>query len=162
VSARLTLPADAASVRAARRFVRESLADIGAGAASEEAETVVSELATNAVLHARTPFTIEVSRDSDTVRVSVLDLSPAMPRTRDYGNDATTGRGMRLVAAISADWGVQTQDVGKAVWFDLAADGTSAVDLAHDDGVDVNADALLAKFSDDDSTGVPPVLEMAA
>lgn len=162
MSARLTLPAEAASVPAARRFVRNSLVGVGAAAASDEAETLVSELATNAVLHARTPFTIEVTRDGHTVRVCVLDLSPAMPRTRDYGTDATTGRGMRLVAAISADWGVQPQGAGKTVWFDLAADGASAVPPAQDREGDVDADVLLARFGDDDSTDMPPLLDMAA
>lgn len=111
---------------------------------------LASELATNAVLHARTPFTVEVSRDGLTARICVLDLSPARPRIRDYGTEATTGRGMRLVASIAADWGVEPQGRGKTVWFALPVAGSAAPVLAWEDG-DIDVDALLAGFGDEDS-----------
>ena len=151
----MTLPADAVSVPAARRFVRDRLVELGAAGACDDAEALVSELATNAVLHARTPFTVEVSREGETVRVVVLDASPSPPRVRDYGTDATTGRGMRLVAAISSDWGTTSQSGEKAVWFELPADGsTASVDGWHED---VDVDSLLASFGDVGPHGSEPV-----
>ena len=151
----VTLPADAVSVPAARRFVRDRLVDLGAVGACDDAEALVSELATNAVLHARTPFTVEVSRQGETVRVRVLDASPSPPRVRDYGTDATTGRGMRLVAALSSTWGIESQRGRKAVWFELPADGGAAsVDGWHEDH---DAESLLASFGDVGPPGSEPV-----
>lgn len=151
----VTLPADAVSVPAARRFVRERLVELGAAGACDDAEALVSELATNAVLHARTPFTVEVSREGETVRVCVLDASSSPPRVRDYGTDATTGRGMRLVAALSSDWGTESQSGEKAVWFELPAAGsTASVDGWHED---VDVESLLAGFGDVGPHGNEPV-----
>ncbi len=115
----MTLPPAAASVPRARRFVCDSLRHLDAAAACDDAEALVSELATNVVLHARTSFTVEVSRAGQTVRVCVLDSSPVQPRVRHYGTEATTGRGMRLVASLSAAWGVEPAGTGKTVWFEL-------------------------------------------
>jgi anti-sigma regulatory factor (Ser/Thr protein kinase) len=156
--AQTTLPAQVTSVPTARRFVRESLRAVDAAAASAEAEMLVSELATNVVLHARTPFTIEVSRSDDTVRIGVLDASPRQPRVREYGTDATTGRGLRLLASLAVRWGVQAQGQGKVVWFELPAAGSTAeVPIWDDEELDV--DALLAGFDDD---AAEPVLRAAA
>jgi anti-sigma regulatory factor (Ser/Thr protein kinase) len=143
-----TLPPEAESVPVARRFVRESLIELDAVAATADAQVLISELATNAVLHARTAFTVEVSRVGAIIRVCVRDESPVPPRTRDYGTDSTTGRGMRLIASMATDWGVQQQSPGKAVWFELPASGLEA-DIAPWDDADVDVDALLAGFADD-------------
>ena len=151
----VTLPADAVSVPAARRFVRDRLVALGAVGACEDAEALISELASNAVLHARTPFTVEVSRQGETVRVRVLDASPSSPRVRDYGTDATTGRGMRLVAAMSSDWGIESQSGEKTVWFELsAAGGSASVDGWHED---LDVESLLASFGDVGPPGSEPV-----
>ena len=156
----LTLPPEAASVSAARRFVVSSLDSLGASAAREDAEMLVSEIATNAVLHARTPFTIEVSRDGQTVRVCVLDLSAALPRSRTYGAESTTGRGMRLIASLAADWGVEQQGKGrKTVWFELPADGSSAEVPAWDD---IDVDTLIAGFGDEGDDITAPSARAAA
>ena len=155
----VTLPADAVSVPAARRFVRERLVELGAAGACDDAEALVSELATNAVLHARTPFTVEVSRQGETVRVRVLDASPAPPRVRDYGPDSTTGRGMRLVAALSSDWGMESHSGEKAVWFELPAAGsTASVDGWHEDA---DLESLLERFGEVGPSGSEPVARAA-
>lgn len=159
-AASTTLPPVALSVPEARRFVREALARLGAAGACDDAETLVSELATNAVLHARTPFTVEVSRDGATVRVCVLDLSPKEPRARAYGTGSTTGRGIRLIASVASDWGVEPQGRGKTVWFEVpAGGGLTAVPAWEDD--DVDAEALLASFGDPEDDA-PPTSPRAA
>jgi anti-sigma regulatory factor (Ser/Thr protein kinase) len=155
----LTLPAQAESVSKARRFVRQRLLELGAPAATDDAETLVSELATNAVLHARTEYTIEVSRTNGMIRVRVHDLSAVLPRQRHYGADSTTGRGIRLVTALAVDWGVDPEDPGKAIWFDLAVDG-SAEAISWDD---FEIDALLDAFDDgQQGPSAPGTLAMAA
>jgi hypothetical protein len=133
-----TLPAATESVPAARQFVMDALTDLGAAGACDDAVALVSELATNAVIHARTPYTIAVSRDGDTVRVVVHDLSAVIPRQRGYGLDATTGRGLRLVAG------------GKAVWFEVSCEGGRDALAWY---ADVDLDALLVAFGDGDPGG---------
>jgi anti-sigma regulatory factor (Ser/Thr protein kinase) len=142
-----TLPSVVDSVPAARRFVREALSDLAASAASDDAEVLVSELATNAILHARTEFTVEVSRREDRIRVRVHDLSRLVPRQRFYGADATTGRGIRLVATLSSDWGVDPEGTGKAIWFELPADGATA-DVPPWDDSEASVDAILASYDE--------------
>lgn len=149
----LTLLAVTESVPAARRFVVDALTDLDAASVSDDVVALVSELATNAVIHARTPYTIVVSRDGNTVRVGVHDLSAATPRRRTYGLDATTGRGMRLVASISSDWGVEVEDGGKVVWFEVQCDGG---DPPVEWYADVDIDALLSAFDDGDLVESPP------
>jgi hypothetical protein len=130
------LPARADSVPHARRFVRGALVALGAGAACDDAETLVSELATNAVIHGRTRFTVDVTRRGRTVRVDVRDLSRVLPRQRTVSAESTTGRGLRLVATLSVAWGAVLEGEGKDVWFELLADG-SAPPPARDDAHDV-------------------------
>lgn len=141
-----TLPPEATSVPLARRFVRDALTSLQAAGACDIAESLVSELATNAVLHARTPFTVEATRDGDVIRVCVLDASPVPARLRTYGRESTTGRGLRLVASLAADWGVQPQGPGKIVWFEVPADGAEGDVVNWDDELDV--EVLLASFDD--------------
>jgi anti-sigma regulatory factor (Ser/Thr protein kinase) len=146
-AAACSFPADSASVPAARRFVRDTLDELGVSAAWDGAAMLVSELATNAVLHARTTFTVHVLRDHDTVRVSVQDLSLVLPRQRAYGTESTTGRGLRLVSSLALAWGVERHEGGKSVWFDVPAAGDrGTVTEAWDSDLDV--EALLAGFDD--------------
>lgn len=115
-------PPEASAVRAARRFVAEAAAlDDGLAA---DLELVASEIATNAVLHARTPFTVEVERHPHLVRVTVRDSSPAMPIPKEHGVEAPTGRGLHILDALVSRWGVEVVDPGKAVWFEIDLGGT--------------------------------------
>jgi len=148
VTSQVTLPPSPASVSAARRFVVAALLEHDAPGACDDAATLVSELATNAVLHARTPFTVEVSCVERVVRISVRDQSVAQPRVRDYGTSATTGRGMRLVEAMSSQWGVEQESDGKSVWIDLPQQGAARDAPPWDQHEDV--DDLLAAFGAED------------
>ena len=139
--------------------MRQSLRDADATEACDDAEMLVSELATNALLHANTQFEVMVLRTGDTVRVTVTDGSTALPRRRSFGSESTTGRGLRLVASMSSAWGVEEQAGGKAVWFELPAAGVTAVVPTWEE---VDAQALLAAFDDPDLDGDPPVHLMVA
>jgi anti-sigma regulatory factor (Ser/Thr protein kinase) len=145
----VTLPAVTDSVSAARRFVRDALTDLDAAGACDDTVTLVCELATNAVIHARTPYTIAVSRQGNTVRVGVHDLSAVIPRRRSYGVDATTGRGLRLVATLASSWGIDAETAGKVVWFEVPCEGSQDAASWYADG---DLEALLAAFDDGDAS----------
>jgi hypothetical protein len=115
-----------AGVPVARRFVRQALLDLGLDDLVGTAELLVSELATNVVLHARTDYRVEVEVVGDALRVSVLDRSPVLVHRRVNRLDAGTGRGLGLVEALALRWGpVASEDLGghaKGIWFELPTD----------------------------------------
>ena len=144
----LTLPPDAHSAARARRLVRSVLAgpdgESGGGLADEvlaDAELCVSELVTNAVLHAGTDMTVSVERSGGRVRITVCDGSPVVPQWVPRSLTAGTGRGLTLITALSDRRGVDVlpDGAGKAVWCEL--------DTAAADGADRAAalDAVLAE-----------------
>jgi anti-sigma regulatory factor (Ser/Thr protein kinase) len=110
-----------ASVRTARRLVTSRLATAAPSPdmVGEVAELLTSELATNAVVHARTRFTVSVGVQRDSLRVAVRDGSFDLPRVREPKPDDLAGRGMALVAALAPRWGVHPVNGGKEVWFEL-------------------------------------------
>lgn len=111
--------ADPLGARSARRFVRQVLWDLGALA--EVAELLVSELASNVVRHASTPFTVEVEV-GDPVRVVVSDGVAADLRAAAAADDAEAGRGLLIIESLAHRWGVDRTATGKAVWFELRLD----------------------------------------
>jgi len=110
------------SPRAARWLVRSALRDWRLEHLTDAATLLVSELATNAALHARTPFVVRLERDRETLRITVLDYSGAGPVRRSRGVGAGTGRGLVLVGTLAEAWGTRTdvQPWTKAVWCELA------------------------------------------
>lgn len=148
MTAGCTLPPETTSVAAARRFVQDVLEDWGLTEVSWSCQQLISELATNAVIHARTEFTVEVSRDDAVLRVCVRDGSPTAPGVRRYGSDSTTGRGMRLVESMAADWGVERQGAGKSIWFAMDT-ATAGSTTTWDDGAAVDLDDLLSSLGVD-------------
>lgn len=151
--AEVTLPGSTSSVPAARRFVESIVSAWGHPDLGWSAALVVSELAANAALHARTPFTVSVdSGDGGTVRVEVSDGSRRLPLQRSYGADATTGRGLRLVQDISSSWGVIDRAGGKTVW--VVLDQSSSVTMTGDsDDADVNE--FLSAYGENPSPSGP-------
>lgn len=90
--------------------------------AHDTAVLVVAELAANAVLHGRVPgrdFVLSLSYDAarGAVRIEVTDTHPAQPARKVPGSDEDGGRGLVLVDALAADWGVRDRlGPGKTVW----------------------------------------------
>lgn len=113
------------SVGEARRMVRRSLARAGRDDLAETAGLLVSEVVTNALVHAGTPIDVTVSVTADGLRVEVEDGSPHLPSRRDYAPTAGTGRGMMLLEQMVDDWGVVAGDHGKTVWFTLTSSDQS-------------------------------------
>jgi len=113
------------SVGAARGFVSAVLSELattGLHPLAPSARLVVSELASNAVQHAHTPFAVEVCCDPGVV-ISVEDASPAPPELRDQSPNALRGRGLFLVDKMCERWGFERTDKGKRVWGRLSATG---------------------------------------
>jgi anti-sigma regulatory factor (Ser/Thr protein kinase) len=131
----MTFSGGLSSVREARRFLSAVLREWGTEDYEFAAPQVLSELATNAALHARSSYTVEVRLEEGCLQIGVTDASPRLPRVRSYAADATTGRGLGLVAALSSDWGAATNGCGKTVWARVVPDGAAlqSVDLGLDD-----------------------------
>lgn len=106
---------DPYSARAVRSFVSEALPE---ESDQEDIVLAASELATNVIRHAHTPFTVRLSGDNRWMRLEVWDGSPVIPAVRDLNEGK---RGLRMIEAIADDWGVEPTDDGKIVWaqFDL-------------------------------------------
>ncbi|MEO6205564.1 MAG: ATP-binding protein, partial [Mycobacteriales bacterium] len=144
-----SLPPEPRSSSAARTFVRDCLADWELLALLDDAQLAVTELVTNAVLHARTPLLVSISSDNNHLELAVFDCNPVLPRPRPARQDLVSdldellatdaelgiaaddrdprldigpagsiagGRGLLLVAAVAAEWGVSPLSDGKAVW----------------------------------------------
>lgn len=124
---RLDLQAQPASVSEARRFVRRVLTEWDLPEVIDTVALLTSELATNAVLHARTPYAVLVQRDNGDVRVDVLDGSEVAPWRRKNTQLAATGRGVAMVERLSTAWGntpaKDLQGFAKGVWFAVPASG---------------------------------------
>jgi len=143
------LPPEPLSAPAARDFLRRCYSDWGLTAMVEDSELALSELVTNAVLHARTPLLVSISCADSIVELAVFDGTPTRPTMRPHRSDlagdlaaahaleaeldevpherdprlhvgpagsVTGGRGLLVVDAVAAQWGVSPLSDGKAVW----------------------------------------------
>ena len=105
-----------AGVRDARAFVAEALRDVDPNVV-DAAVLMVSELATNAVVHTTSPFGIGVERFDHEARISVTDHGHGTPHLRYASSNDTDGRGLGIVAAFAVEWGVDQDRDSKTVWF---------------------------------------------
>jgi anti-sigma regulatory factor (Ser/Thr protein kinase) len=158
-AAEIAFAGEPSSVGDARRFAR---AVLEAGNVSDDdwtAVQIISELATNAVVHARTAFTVKIEYDDVYIKVSVIDAKPlARASVRRFSDITTTGRGLRLVQLLGESWGVEQTPTTKAVWCKLRRGVPAA------DDVEVAFDAMSLAFERDDaaSTDDPQVRGRAA
>ncbi|MEJ8657250.1 MULTISPECIES: ATP-binding SpoIIE family protein phosphatase [Streptomyces] len=147
-TARTSLPGNPLAASAARRFVRAALADWtrlgmvttrGTDRLADDAVLVVSELVTNAVVHAGTNVELLARLDGateDDPAALVIEVSDHHPTRalRGDGSDPGAvpgepeyGRGLQLVAALAASWGITYRPGLKTVWSRLPLDGCAAV-----------------------------------
>lgn len=139
---------DVATIAVARRWVEDTLTVWGCDDLSWTAMLLVTELSTNAVLHAATAYRVTLDRRRDgSVRIGVSDGSPRKPRAREYGVDATTGRGLGLVGSLASAWGTSSLPDGKTVWADIHPESPAGLDVEPD------LDAFL--LDDDLDIGTP-------
>jgi anti-sigma regulatory factor (Ser/Thr protein kinase) len=120
----MAFPPKADSVRLARTFVTHQLTDAGLDGAAFTATLLVSELVTNAILHARTECRVEIDTDDGVVRIAVVDASPRPVLRRRHSIESGTGRGLMLVEQLARAWGIDQRGPEKAVWFELTDEAT--------------------------------------
>ncbi|MDX3132406.1 ATP-binding protein [Streptomyces europaeiscabiei] len=120
---RCVLPFEAGptEVRLLRRATAAQLAQWGLLAAVDEAELVVTELATNVVRHVGegASATLVLERRGERLRVEVHDKSRMVPTLRPARCDEECGRGLHLLTSLAADWGTVLTAMGKAVWCEV-------------------------------------------
>ncbi|HEX6360777.1 SpoIIE family protein phosphatase [Actinophytocola sp.] len=122
-SRRAQFPGDAGAPSAARRFVRAVLAKMRRDDLADDVVLLASELCENAVLHAGTGFTIELSlADVGDLTVAVTDHGPApmeLRRAEQPANPEYGGRGLALVHTLATAWGSRHDRNGHQVWFTI-------------------------------------------
>ena len=107
-------------VAAVRAFTAGTLAGWELDRFQDDAALIVSELAANAVLHARTPMRLTLQSDGlSFLRIQVYDDNPRQPSLAPPRVDAASGRGLPLVIALASEWGISSEQGGKTVWAEL-------------------------------------------
>ncbi len=105
---------------AARHFAVDVVRRLGAGDLADDVALVVTELAANAVVHARTGFTVGLSVSPDALRISVCDVSPLPAGQAGLALHAEPLHGLYAVDALASRWGVEPLGhTGKSVWAEL-------------------------------------------
>ncbi len=122
----ISLESSPSSVREARRFFVRVADEIGLSPEHRELGALaLSELVTNAVVHGSGPVEVTAKDQGEAMRWEVADASPVAPRQRTAMPDASSGRGLAIVAAVAGAWGCDNADTsggGKTVWFSLPVD----------------------------------------
>ncbi len=111
-----TLPS---SVTRLRRFAVDACRTVAPAVDRDGVALLVSELATNALLHGRGEVRLRVLPVDGGVRVEVHDASRTLPSLRHPRPDEEGGRGIALVDTLATTWGADACDDGKTVWFVL-------------------------------------------
>lgn len=118
----IELPPSPVAVAIARRFVAEHCTSLET-TLLQDAELLVSELVTNAVVHGRPSIVLQVRPDPPGIGIEVRDEGDADPLVpeEEPALVSPSGRGLRMVAALASSWGVRRSEdgPGKVVWFTL-------------------------------------------
>ncbi|MDX6325419.1 MAG: hypothetical protein QOK15_1773 [Nocardioidaceae bacterium] len=151
-------PQERSSVREARDFVVRALVQHGLSHLVDDIKLVVSELMTNAVVHAETPVRVVVEELPFCVKLSVYDESADRPVPRlsqRLDSDGDDGRGLWITDACSADWGVDLgRGFGKCVWALFAVPPKSSWVEQEDWQAPIRSDPSLRSLSDQVSATV--------
>jgi len=118
---RVRLSTGPAAAAEARGQVRAAIRAWDIPVDPDVAVLLVSELVTNAIGHETgDTITLAITCSFGQLRVDVHDTSRTLPVLVDATVDAEAGRGLMLVATLSATWGIYHTPAGKAVYFTLA------------------------------------------
>jgi anti-sigma regulatory factor (Ser/Thr protein kinase) len=116
----LALASSTDAPRQARQAISELLARSGRTDLGADAAVLVSELVTNAVLHASGPITISAAYLDSILRVEVHDTdTQLLPALRKPSASDKTGRGLHLVALLADRWAIVPTPAGKTIWFEI-------------------------------------------
>ncbi|MGH3365993.1 MAG: ATP-binding protein [Nocardioidaceae bacterium] len=103
--------------RTARAWVCDLCRSHGLDDLCDNAGLLVTELVTNAVLHARTDCEVAAEPAEHAIRITVTDHDLADVQVHPLDAAAPGGRGLWIVAALATDWGITPHQTGKSVWF---------------------------------------------
>jgi anti-sigma regulatory factor (Ser/Thr protein kinase) len=106
----------ASNVARARAFTRDHLEQHHLPYLVDDVRLVVSELVTNAVVHARTQIVVTIQGMPSCVRLQVTDRSTEAPAPRLAHDADVGGRGLQVVERYASDWGTELGDNDKSVW----------------------------------------------
>ncbi|MEU8840192.1 SpoIIE family protein phosphatase [Streptomyces roseus] len=121
-------PGDPDGPAMARHLIRAAVAAWGARDRADEIELAADELMTNALVHTDGGGHLNVRLTSEgRIRIEVEDTSSALPRRREAGDWAVSGRGLLLVDRLAEEWGVEPRGGGKSVWCEFAVPGRGPV-----------------------------------
>ncbi|MFE5819290.1 ATP-binding protein [Streptomyces sp. NPDC056479] len=127
---RCVMPFEAApaEVRLLRRATAKQLSRWGLPVVADEAELLVTELATNVVKHVGegASATLILEWRGERLRLEVHDKSQAVPSLTAAGCNEECGRGLHLLTALAADWGTVLTATGKAVWCEISTNAGRA------------------------------------
>jgi len=126
---RVTLPAASRAASLARQGVRDALGRRGLSHLEDTAVLLVSELVSNAVLHAHhggSQLELRVADTGTWLRIEVSDADPRPPQPHIPAGLDESGFGFVLVEALAAKWGVDQAAAGKTVWIELDTGRASA------------------------------------
>ena len=113
-----TVPASVARIR---RFAVETSRTTAPEVDADTVALLVSEVATNALVHGAGRVRVRVRPTVHGLRVEVHDEDSTLPSRRQATPMDEGGRGIALVDALSSGWGAETTSDGKTVWFEVAA-----------------------------------------
>ena len=113
------LPPRPASAGVARELVTWQLRDWHIDDLCDDAALIITELVANAIRHARTDLELRMRHIQGGVRLEVRDGSSLMLQPRQAAASAENGRGLELVNALSARYGVESDEAGKRVWVEM-------------------------------------------
>jgi anti-sigma regulatory factor (Ser/Thr protein kinase) len=124
------LPAEPTAAAVARAMVEAVGSDLPEPILFD-AKLLMTEVVTNAVRHARgTQAVIVRVKRNKLVRVEVVDQGPMFdPQPQTTSTRARRGQGLMLVDAVATAWGVEPDEAGKKVWFELATGGGGDVSV---------------------------------
>ncbi|HSL56487.1 MAG TPA: ATP-binding protein [Acidimicrobiales bacterium] len=111
---------DTTSAAEARHFVIATLTRWGCERLVDDAQLIVSELVTNAVLHAHSPAHLDVRLVRGHLRLEVTDGGGGTPRQQPWDPHRIGGRGLMIVSRLATRWGVDHEGGRKSVWAELA------------------------------------------
>jgi anti-sigma regulatory factor (Ser/Thr protein kinase) len=116
------LEPDTANVATARQLVAEVLGVWGCDHLVPDAQLVVTELVTNAIVHTETSCQVSIRLAGEGIRIAVTDGDLThQPDPKPFDLEREGGRGLLIVSSLAAAWGIAPDGNGKTVWADLVA-----------------------------------------